>query len=162
MLRLGAAARRSFLGTSVHALTREAVASLPELADGAPRTLIVDAFLMRAADDAVGHGDGPHAVLRYEIQHFLGDAGVVAHVAGVEFPVAHLADLLVLGRNNTDNDLAGAGRIRAVEGDGRCRPPAHALLGFLAQAFEEAIRHEVTLKVCALPKFNYATQNMKV
>lgn len=35
----------------MHALTREAVASFPELADRAPLALVVDALLMRAADD---------------------------------------------------------------------------------------------------------------
>jgi len=35
----------------VHALTREAVASFPELTDRAPLALVVDALLMRAADD---------------------------------------------------------------------------------------------------------------
>src|SRR5262245_34403052 len=92
---------------SARAPPREAVASFPELADRAPLTLVVDAFLMRAADDAVGHGDGQHAVTRHELQHLLGNAGVVAHVAGVELPVAHLADFRVLGRNDADDDLAG-------------------------------------------------------
>ena len=35
----------------MHALTREAVASFPELTDRAPLALVVDALLMRAADD---------------------------------------------------------------------------------------------------------------
>jgi hypothetical protein len=52
---------------SVHAFTCEAVASLPELADRAPLAMVVDAFLMRAADDAVGHGNGQHAVPRHEL-----------------------------------------------------------------------------------------------
>jgi hypothetical protein len=34
----------------VHALTREAVASFPELTDRAPLALVVDTFLMRAAN----------------------------------------------------------------------------------------------------------------
>ena len=37
-------------------------------------TMVVDAFLMRAADDAVGRGDGQHAVPRHELQHLLGMA----------------------------------------------------------------------------------------
>ena len=41
----------------MHALTREAVASFPQLTDRAPLALVVDALLMRAADDAIGHGD---------------------------------------------------------------------------------------------------------
>jgi len=47
--------------SSVQPLTREAVACFAELADRAPLAMVVDAFLMRAADDAVGHGDGQHA-----------------------------------------------------------------------------------------------------
>jgi hypothetical protein len=48
---------------SGHAFTREAVASLPELADRGPLVMVVDAFLMRAPDDAVGHGDGRSPLL---------------------------------------------------------------------------------------------------
>ena len=40
----------------MHALTREAVASFPELTDRAPLALVVDALLMRAADDVWGSG----------------------------------------------------------------------------------------------------------
>ena len=125
----------------MHALPREAVASFPELADRAPLTLVLDAFLMRAADDAVGHGDRQHAVTCHELQHLLGNAGVVAHVAGVELPVADLADFRVLGRNDADDDLAGPVRVGAIEGDRRCRSTAHPFLSFLAQAFEEAVLH---------------------
>jgi len=32
----------------------------------APPALVVDAFLMRAANDAVDHGDGKHAMPRHE------------------------------------------------------------------------------------------------
>ena len=35
--------------------------------------MVVDAFLMRAADDAVGHGDGQHAVPRHDPKHPLSD-----------------------------------------------------------------------------------------
>jgi len=36
----------------MHPFTREAVSSFPELADRTPLVMVVDAFLMRAADDA--------------------------------------------------------------------------------------------------------------
>ena len=52
----------------MHALTGEAVASFPELTDRAPLALVVDALLMRAADDAIGHGDRQHAVPCDELQ----------------------------------------------------------------------------------------------
>ena len=98
----------------MHALTREAVASFPELANWAPLALVVDTFLMWAADDAVGHGDGQHVVGLDEVQDLLSDAGVVAHVAGVELPIAHLTDFRALGRNDADGDLAGPVRVGAV------------------------------------------------
>jgi hypothetical protein len=48
---------------SAHAFTREGVASLPELADRGPLVMVVDAFLMRAADDAsvMATGDRPYS-----------------------------------------------------------------------------------------------------
>ena len=41
---------------SMYALPRKSIATMPKLANRTPFTFVVDSFLVRAANDAVGHG----------------------------------------------------------------------------------------------------------
>jgi hypothetical protein len=69
-------------------------------------------------------------------EYLSGDFGVGVDVAAIRLPVAHFPYLEVLGRHDADGDLCRSARVRTVKGDRRDGPSAHALLGFLAEAFD--------------------------
>jgi hypothetical protein len=52
-------------------------------------------------------------------------------VAMIDIPVAHLCDLCVLERHDTDRDLGRLVEVRTVERNRRHRRPPHAFAPFL-------------------------------
>jgi len=79
------------LAGSVDEFSGEAVASLPEVALGAPRAFVIDTLLMRATDDAIRHNDGERA-MRFDVfQDLLRDLGVGANVAGLSSSHARIS-----------------------------------------------------------------------
>src|SRR6516164_2307277 len=82
---------------SLNHLSGKSVPAAPKVAERAPLTLIVDAFLVRAADNAAGHGNRERSVLFNELQNLPGDIGIVANVASGYFPITHDRYVLVLG-----------------------------------------------------------------
>jgi len=63
-----------------------------------PLPLVIDAFLVRAAHNAITHNNRENALAIDELENLAGDLQVVAYVAGFDFPVPHLGRLGILGR----------------------------------------------------------------
>src|SRR5215831_2778245 len=57
-------------------LSREAIATAPEFTNRTPFALVVDAFLVRATDDAIRHRNGQHTMPVHEFQNLSRYAGV--------------------------------------------------------------------------------------
>ena len=83
---------------------------MPECALGSwtPFPFVIDAFLVRAAHDAVSHDDRKGALDLDELKYLAGDGHVRAHVAGFYLPVPHLARLGVLGTDDAHGNFGGA------------------------------------------------------
>src|SRR5215831_8903729 len=96
-------------------LSREAIATAPEFTNRTPFALVVDAFLVRATDDAIRHRNGQHTMPVHEFQNLSRYAGVGADVTMIDFPVMHLCDLCVFERYNPDSDLGCLVQILSVE-----------------------------------------------
>ncbi len=92
---------------SMDHLAGKAIAPVPERADRTPLAFVVDAFLVRAADDAVDHRDRQGVMGLDELQYLLGDCGVVAHVTLFDLPIAHLLHTGIFGWHDADGDLRG-------------------------------------------------------
>src|SRR5262245_16919226 len=97
------------VGASLDYLRGKAVPRMPRGAVGrwAPLPIVVDAVLVWAAHDAVGHNDRERTLTFDEFEYLAGDDEVVAHVTGFYLPVPHLARLGVLGRHDADGHLGG-------------------------------------------------------
>src|SRR6185312_17436988 len=117
----------------VDPLPAPAIAPGPEGAQRTGRPLVVDPFLVRAADDPVHHRNGAHAKPAHVGQDLLGDTEVLAHIACLGEPSLQFDRLLVLGQNDADRQLARPAVIRAVEGDRGHREAPKAFLGLLGQ-----------------------------
>ncbi len=80
---------------------------------------VVDAFLVRAADDRVHHHDRADALDLEESQDDACGAVVIADVSGVRVPALEIFDFTVLDGDECDRDLRGDAIVWAVEGDRR-------------------------------------------
>lgn len=93
---------------SMDALAREAVAPGPI---GAPRAGfslgVINAFFVRAANEAVGGDHGLGAVLFEESENLLASGGVVAHVSIFGEPAFEWVRILTLVANDADDHLRG-------------------------------------------------------
>jgi hypothetical protein len=72
-------------------LSREAIATAPELTKRTPFAVVVDAFLVRATDDAIRHRNGQHSMPVHEFQNLSRYAGVGADVTMIDFPVSAIS-----------------------------------------------------------------------
>ena len=116
------------------------IAAGPERAFGAGRPLIVDAFLMGAADDPIGHADAQDAMVGEKCRDVGQDLGIVANVAVRREPFPHDARVGVLMLDDRDDQLAGPLVVGTIGCDGRQRVSAKAPFGFLRQAFSQLLR----------------------
>jgi hypothetical protein len=78
---------------------------------------IVDSFLVRTADDAVGHDDGLGTVLADEAKNRFSDGWVSSHIEIVGEPTFERVGFGVLRGNDADGDLAREFIAWAVERD---------------------------------------------
>jgi hypothetical protein len=81
-----------------------------------------------------------HSMLLDKFQYLPGAAGVAGNITTINFPVAQLFHLCILGRHDANGDLGRLAQVRAVE---RNRPTSQSLPGFLAQALEKTIFHHI-------------------
>src|SRR3954467_5349022 len=86
----------------VDPLPAPAIASGPVGAQRTGRPLIVDPFLVRAANDPVHHRDRAHAKPLHVGQDLLGYSDILAHIARLGEPSLQLDSLFVLGQNNAN------------------------------------------------------------
>ena len=68
---------------------------------------------------------------------------MATNVTTINFPVAQLFHLCILGWHDTNGDLRRLAQVRAVERNRRNRPTSEPLPRFLAQAFEGSIFHHI-------------------
>src|SRR4029077_18444231 len=78
-----------------------------------------------------------------KFQYLSGDVRMATNVTTINFPVAQLFHLCILGWHDTNGDLRRLAQVRAVERNRRNRPTSQPLARFLAQALEESIFHHI-------------------
>ena len=79
---------KAALGKLMDLLPGKAISSVPKLANRTPIAFVIDSFLVRAADYAVGHRDGQHSMLLDKFQYLPGDTRVGTDVTVIHFPIA--------------------------------------------------------------------------
>src|ERR1700731_1268331 len=114
-------------------LPRKAIASTPEFANRAPFPLVIDSFLVRAANYTIGHYDRARTMLLDEFQNFLGNADVFSDITTKHMPIAYLFRLCIFRGYDTDSGLRRLAEIRTIERNRRKTPSPRPFLGFLAQ-----------------------------
>jgi hypothetical protein len=72
----------------MHLLSRKPIAPVPKLANRTPLALVIDSFLVRTADYAIGDRDGSHLTLFDELNYLAGNAWVGADVTTIRYPSA--------------------------------------------------------------------------
>jgi hypothetical protein len=82
---------------------------------------VVDTFLVRAADDAVGHDHGASLMLAKEGLDLLADDRVAAYIDVFGEPAFEQVGRIALVGDNRDGNLGGQVRSRAIEGNRRDR-----------------------------------------
>jgi hypothetical protein len=106
----------------VDALMGEAVAARPIRAVRAGVAFgVVDTFLVRTADDAVGHDHGTSLVLSKEGLDLLADNRIAADIDAFGEPAFELIGRVAFVGDDRDGNLGGQVRSRAIEGDRRDR-----------------------------------------
>src|ERR1700745_2861876 len=78
-----------------------------------------------------------------KFQYLLGNTGVGTDVAVIYLPVAQLFHVCILGWHDANGDLRRLAEGRTIECNRRNRPTPQSLPGFLAQALEEPIVHQI-------------------
>lgn len=120
--------------SSLDALASEAVATSPVRTLRAGFSLgVVDAFLMRTSDEAIGDDHGLGGVLFEEGENLLANDGVGAHVGVFREPTFKGVGFAAFVTHDGDNDFRSEFGRWAVEGDGGDRIAAKALLDFPTQ-----------------------------
>jgi hypothetical protein len=76
-------------------LPRKAIASTPELANRAPFPVVIDSFLVGAANYTSGHYDGERTMFLDEFQSFLDNADIFSNITTKRMPIAHLFRLCI-------------------------------------------------------------------
>ena len=116
----------------MNAFVGEAVASSPIGALRAGLALwVIDAFFMRAPDNAVCKYDGAYVMLTEKVRDFLAGDGVTADVCSFREPTLEQIGLTAFIRHDGDNDLRGKIRPGSVKGDGRDRVASESAPGLL-------------------------------
>src|SRR5258708_25991656 len=114
-------------------LPRKAIASTPELANRAPFPVVIDSFLVGAANYTIAHYDRERTTLRDEFHNFLGNADVFSNITTKHMPIAHLFRLCIFRGHDTDSGLRRLAEIRTIERNRRKWPSPRPFLGSLAQ-----------------------------
>ena len=76
-------------------LPRKAIASTPELANRAPFPVVIDTFLVGAANYTIGYYDGERTMFVDKFHNFLANADVFSNITMNHMPVAHLFRLCI-------------------------------------------------------------------
>ena len=71
---------------SMDPLPRKPISSVPKCTNWAPFAFVIDSFLMRTPNYAIGNGDGSHLMLLDKFEYLT--AGIGPDVAMIYFPVA--------------------------------------------------------------------------
>src|SRR6516165_10162341 len=114
------------------ALPRKTISAVPKRANRTPFAFVIDPFLVRAADYAVGHRDRQHLTLLDEFQYLAGDAGVRTDITAIYFPVAQLSHFCILGWHNANSNLSRFAQVRTVERNRGKWPAPQSSSSFLA------------------------------
>src|SRR5258708_914238 len=82
---------------------------------------VVDTFLVRTADDAIGHDHGTSLMLAKEGLDLLADNRIAAYIDAFGEPAFELIGRVAFVGDDRDGNLGGQVRSRAIEGDRRDR-----------------------------------------
>ncbi len=116
----GAIPSRSEIADLLNAFVGEAIASCPIGALRAGLALwIIDAFFMRASENAISQYHGAYLMLTEKVRDLLADDGVAPDVGSFGEPTLEQIGLTAFIRQDGDSDLCCQIRRRSVEGDGR-------------------------------------------
>jgi hypothetical protein len=103
-------------------LVREAIASGPEGTKGTrPAFGIVDSFLVRTAEDAIGKSSVGDVMFLQIVDDLRIDGFILANIAGRNGPLAESGGFLLRLRKNRDDQLGRLAVVRPVGSDGRER-----------------------------------------
>ena len=72
----------------MYPLSCKPIAPVPKLANRTPLALVIDSFLVRTANYAIGDRDGSHLMLFDKFKNLAGNAWIGADVATIYFPGA--------------------------------------------------------------------------
>src|SRR6266849_1016993 len=72
----------------MHPLSCKPITSVPKLANRTPFAVVIDSFLVRTANYAIGDCDGSHLMLSDKFKHLAGNVWIGTDVATIHFPVA--------------------------------------------------------------------------
>ena len=67
----------------MHPWSCKTIAPAPKLANRTPLALVINAFLVRTADYAIGHRDGSHLVLFDKFKYLAGNGWIGADVTTI-------------------------------------------------------------------------------
>jgi len=116
---------------------------MPKFANRAPFALVVDSLLVWAAYYGVCHRNRQHSMLLYKLQYLSSDIGIGTNITTIQFPIAQLLHLRILGWHDTNCYFCRLAQVRAIKSNGRNRPTPQSLARLLVQAFEESIFHGI-------------------
>jgi hypothetical protein len=106
----------------LYPLARKAISSVPKLANWTPFAFVIDSFLVRTPNYAIGHHDGSRLMFLEKFKYLTGNAGVGTDIATIHFPIAQLFHRCILGWHDANSDLCRLAQVRAVEGNRRNWP----------------------------------------
>ena len=72
----------------MHPLPCKPIASVPKLANRTPLAVVINSFLVRTANYAIGDRDGSHLMLLDKFKNLAGNVWIGTDVATIHFPVA--------------------------------------------------------------------------
>jgi len=116
------------------AFVGEAVAASPEWALGARFPFrVIDAFFVRAANNAISYDHGFGGVLSQKVENLLANSRVSAHIRVLGEPSLERIGVAAFVTNDCDSDLAGEIGRGAIKGNRGGWKSAESPPGFLAQ-----------------------------
>jgi hypothetical protein len=71
----------------MHPLPRKSISSVPKLANRTPFAFVIDSFLVRTANYAIGHCDGSNLMLLEKFKYLACNVRIGADVATIHSPV---------------------------------------------------------------------------
>lgn len=139
-------------------VTRPSISFFPEWALRARLAFwVIYAFLMRAADDPIQHGNGLGVIVADELQCLRKHSRIASDVV-IRKPLAHRFGVRMLMPNNTYNQLCCLSVVWTIERNCSHWIPTKAFLGLLVECFLGFVFHPCLICLivleCITPKLS--------